>query len=165
MPTYQTLVRTHQGGTTIEVASGGTLDLSGQAEVESGGTLRIKSGGRGAIDSGGSLVAPSGAISVGGTGITNTFVDGVASGYKIARGTAVLAGGSAVVASGLTTAVVAVAGLRGTLSPGTLTQTISANIGASGTVTFYGWMITAPGTATLIASTGTETFNWFAVGT
>jgi len=90
---------------------------------------------------------------------------GVAAGYKIARGESALDGSNPTpIASGLATIVAVVATLKGSVAPGLGTSLITAVI--SGTsINFYGWKPTGATDPTLIASTGTESFYWIAVGT
>ena len=114
-----------------------------------------------------------------GTGTSSTFralasvtsaagVVGVAAGYKIARGETALDGSNPTpVATGLTTVVSFTATLKGTAAPGDSTSVLTADISGP-TVNVYAWKHTTGGAAgnpTLIASTGTETFYWTAVGT
>lgn len=100
------------------------------------------------------------------TGVALTGgVVGVAAGYKIARGEAALDGSNPTpVATGLTTVVAFVATLKGSAAPGIGTSVLTAVIsGATGNV--YAWKVTDATDPTLIASTGTESFYWIAVGT
>jgi predicted RecA/RadA family phage recombinase len=96
-----------------------------------------------------------------------TDVSGVATGYKIARGETALDGSNPTpVATGLTTVIAFTATLKGTAAPGVGTQHFSANIaGAAGNVDVYAWKPTSNADPTLIASAGTESFYWIAVGT
>lgn len=102
---------------------------------------------------------------VGGTGII-TYADGsfgargIGTAYKIARGSTAFDGSNpTTVATGLTTIVAVTATLLRTtaLSAGTAFVTHATASGAS--VDFYAWDITGA------ASTGTETFEWIAIGT
>ena len=89
----------------------------------------------------------------------------VASGYKIARGETALDGGNpTAVATGLTTVVAFTASLKGTAAPGIGTSVLTANISGA-TANVYAWKVTSAVDATLVASTGTESFYWVAVGT
>lgn len=91
-------------------------------------------------------------------------VSGVASGYKIARGQAALDGSNPTnVAHGLTTCVSFVAMLKGTAAPGDNTSVLTANINGAN-VDVYAWKNTGGTDPTLVASTGTESFYWIAVG-
>lgn len=94
-------------------------------------------------------------------------VAGVADGYKIARGETALDGGNPTpVATGLTTVIAFVATLKGTAAPGVGTSVLTANIaGAAGNVDVYAWKPTSNSDPTLVASTGTESFYWTAIGT
>ena len=91
-------------------------------------------------------------------------VGGVAAGYKIARGEIALDGSNPTpVATGLTTVVSFHAMLKGTAAPGDSTSVLSADISGA-TVNVYAWK--TDGTdPTFIASTGTETIYWSAIGT
>lgn len=92
---------------------------------------------------------------------------GVAAGYKIARGETALDGSNpTAVDTGLATVIGFVAMLKGTAAPGVGTCCLTANIaGAAGNVNVYAWKPTGAGDCTLIASTGTESFYWVAIGT
>lgn len=95
-------------------------------------------------------------------------VAGAAAGYKIARGGGVALDGSnpTPVATGLTTIVAAFVQLRGTAAPGDNTSVLTTDFtGSDGTLNVYAWKNTSGSDPTLVASTGTETFDWFAVGT
>lgn len=99
--------------------------------------------------------------------VTNA-VAGVSSGYKIARGSTALDGSNPTpVTTGLATVVSATVTLRGSSAPGVGTSVLTqANTNwGTGALSVYAWKVTGAGDATLIASTGTETFDWVAVGT
>ena len=99
-----------------------------------------------------------------GTIVGNPVV-GVAASYKIARGETALDGGNPTpVATGLTTVVAFVATLKGTAAPGVGTSVLTYDISGA-TVNVYAWKPTSSSNPTLIASTGTESFGWIAVGT
>jgi len=68
------------------------------------------------------------------------------------------------VATGLTTVVAFVATLKGTAAPGDSTSVLTADISGA-TVSVYAWKNTSGSDPTLVASTGTESFYWIAVGT
>ena len=92
-------------------------------------------------------------------------VAGVASGYKIARGETALDGSNPTpVATGLTTVVAFVATLKGTAAPGVSTSVLTYDISGA-TVNVYAWKPTSTSVPTLVASTGTESFGWIAIGT
>lgn len=99
-----------------------------------------------------------------------TPVAGVAAGYKLARSAApVSLDGSnpTTVASGLTSIVAAFAQLAGSAAPGASTIVLTCVINSTD-IDVYAWKVTtggASGNPTLVASGGTETFNWFAIGT
>lgn len=103
------------------------------------------------VDIGGSLAAGS--------------VAGVASGYKLARGEGTLDGSNPTpIASGLATIIAAVVTLKGSAAPGVGTSVLTALI--SGTnINVYAWKPTSSSDTTLVASTGTESFYWIAIGT
>ncbi len=102
------------------------------------------------------------ATTLGGSGVT---VGGVAAGYLIARGATALDGSNPTpVVTGLTTVVGFAATLQGSAAPGVGTSVLTHTI-SSGTVSVYAWKPTSNADPTLIASTGTETFSWVAVGT
>lgn len=93
------------------------------------------------------------------------YVAGVAAGYKVARGETALDGSNPTpVAHGLTTCIAFTATIKGTAAPGVGTSILTANINGAN-VDVYAWKVTANNDTTLIASTGTETFYWIAVGT
>ena len=94
-------------------------------------------------------------------------VVGVATGYKLARSAAPVAldgSNPTSVAHGLTTCLSAHVSLAGSAAPGLSTSTLTVVINGAN-LDVYGWKPTGAGDTTLIASTGTETFNWIAVGT
>lgn len=107
-------------------------------------------------------------LSINGSNVTSVEaggVIGVASGYKLARGTTALDGSNPTpVATGLTTVVSFVAMLAGTAAPGDNTSVLTYDISGS-TVNVYAWKNTGGNDPTLVASTGTETFAWIAIGT
>ena len=67
------------------------------------------------------------------------------------------------VVTGLTTIVSFVAILKGSAAPGVGTSSLTATV-SGGTASVYAWKVTGAGDTTLIASTGTESFYWVAVG-
>lgn len=99
---------------------------------------------------------------------THKLAAGVAAGYAIARGSTALDGSNPTpVTTGLSTVVSATVTLRGSSAPGVGTSVLTqANTNwGTGALSVYAWKVTGAGDATLIASTGTETFDWIAVGT
>lgn len=91
-------------------------------------------------------------------------VAGAASGYALARGEAALDGGNpTTVASGLATIIAAVATLKGTATPGDSTAVLTVNINGTN-IDVYAWKTNGTD-PTFIASTGTESFYWIAIGT
>ena len=125
--------------------------IGGEIDIVSGGALKIAG-----VDKTAALAA---AVATPGAG--------VAAGYKIARGETALDGSNPTpVATGLATVVAFVPILKGTAAPGVGTQNLTANIaGAAGNVDVYAWKPTSNADPTLIASTGTESFYWVAIGT
>lgn len=119
------------------------------------------------VQSGAQLVLETGAkLYVGGSDLTNA-VAGAASGYAIARSaTPVALDGSnpTSVAHGLTTCVAAFVQLVGSAAPGDSTSVLTCVINGAN-IDVYAWQNTGGTDPTLVASTGTETFSWFAVGT
>lgn len=95
-------------------------------------------------------------------------VGGVAAGYAIARGVTALDGSNPTpVTTGLTTVVSMVVSLESASAPGVGTSilTVDETNYATGAGAVYAWKVTGAGDTTLIASTGTENFQWIAVGT
>ncbi len=89
-------------------------------------------------------------------------------GLRIATGAAAaLDGGNPTpIATGLSTIVAAGVQLRGTAAPGDNTSVLTTDYtGADGTLNVYAWKNTGGTDPTLVASTGTETFDWWAIGT
>lgn len=144
---YQPKVYREQGGDRQVVASGGSID------VESGGELDVEAGG---------------ALKIAGTDVAAVLaaaVAGVAAGYKVARGETALDGSNPTdIATGLTTIVAAAVALKGTSAPGLGTSVVTYATSA-GTLSVYAWKPTDATDPTLIASTGTETVGWIAIGT
>ncbi len=98
----------------------------------------------------------------------NAAIAGIAAGYKIARGGGAALDGSnpTPIATGLATIVAAVVQLRGTAAPGDNTSVLTTDFtGSDGTLNVYAWKNTGGTDPTLVASTGTETFDWIAIGT
>lgn len=100
-------------------------------------------------------------------GMPGPTVLGVAGSYKVARGSSALDGSNPTsIATGLTTIVAAVATLKGTSAPGDNTSILSVNYtGSDGQLDVYAWKNTGGTDPTLVASTGTENFDWIAIGT
>jgi hypothetical protein len=96
---------------------------------------------------------------------SSSAVAGVAAGYAVARGETALDGSNPTpVATGLATVIAAVATLKGTAAPGVGTSVLTTSISGA-TVNVYAWKVTSNADPTLIASTGTESFYWTAIGT
>lgn len=110
-------------------------------------------------------------IKIGGTPLTGTagtdianVVIGVASGYKVARGSSI-GTDTIVAATGLTTITgfaLSTVGSTGTKVNAALTNTGSASVG---NLTISRWKATGASTTTLIASTVAGTVSWVAIGT
>lgn len=133
------------------------------------GVVQVRQDGNLAVPTGAHIDIESGAnLKIAGTNVTTALATApaaVAAGYKIARGETALDGSNPTpVATGLTTVIAFTATLKGTAAPGVGTSILTANI--SGTdVNVYAWKVTGAGDTTLIASTGTESFYWTAIGT
>lgn len=114
----------------------------------------------------GTILLNDGTVTASNTAINN-LVQGTTSGWKVNRGTIALDGSNPTpVATGLTTVEAFSAQLTGTAAPGLNTSLLTYNTTVTGgTVNVYAWKVTGAGDTTLIASTGTETFAWIAVGT
>jgi hypothetical protein len=122
--------------------------IGGEIDIVTGGKLKIN----------GSDVT---------AGVGGANVGGVASGYLIARSAAPVAldgSNPTSVAHGLGTCVAAFVQLVGSAAPGDSTSVLTCVINGAN-IDVYGWKNTGGTDPTLVASTGTETFNWFAVGT
>jgi len=140
--THSQKVYRKQGANELVVASGGSID------IETGGAFKI---------AGVDVTA-----TAGGAGVA-----GAAAGYKISRSAAPVAldgTNPTSVAHGLTTCVAAFAQLAGSVAPGDSTRVLTVVINGAN-LDIYGWMPISGTDPTLVASTGTETFSWFAVGT
>lgn len=138
-PAVNTLNYTEQGGARTVIG--------GEIDIVTGGTIKVNG-----VDK---------TLAVAGSGVA-----GVAAGYLVARGETALDGSNPTpVATGLTTVIAFMATLKGTAAPADSTSVLSANIaGAAGNVDVYGWKNTAGTDPTLVASTGTESFYWIAIG-
>lgn len=101
-------------------------------------------------------------------GVTNAnAVVGVAAGKKLAFSAAPVAldgSNPTSVAHGLTTCASACAQLVGSAAPGDNTSVLTCVI-TGANIDVYAWKNTGGTDPTLVASTGTETFNWIAAGT
>lgn len=108
----------------------------------------------------------SGVLTQGAASLANAIV-GVAAGYKVARSAAPVAldgSNPTSVAHGLTTCVSAQVQQVGSVAPGLSTSNLTCVINGAN-IDVYAWKPTSVTDPTQIASTGTETFNWIAVGT
>lgn len=96
---------------------------------------------------------------------STTPVNGVGTGYKIARGETALDGTNPTpAATGLTTIVACTTTIKLATSPGVSTSVVTYGV-SDGTLNLYGWKVTAVDDATLVASDGTQTIGWVCVGT
>ena len=85
-------------------------------------------------------------------------------GFRVHCGTGTLDGTNPTpITHGLGTCIAFTATLVKTSAPGVGTSILTANIN-SAVVDVYAWKVTGAGDTTLIASTGSETFYWIAVG-
>lgn len=85
--------------------------------------------------------------------------------YKIVGGATALDGSNPTpITTGLTTVVGFAAVLQGSSAPAVGTSILTHTI-SGGTVSVYAWKPTSNSDPTLIASTGTETVSWVAIGT
>lgn len=96
----------------------------------------------------------------------NNLAQGVAAGYKLARGQLTLDGSNPTpAATGLATIVNCTASYQGTAAPGLDPTALSVNPNGTN-LDVYAWKPTAAGDATLIASTNaTAIVSWMCVGT
>ena len=139
--TFQAKIYKTQGGDKLVVAAGGVMDFEAGTGLTIAGTDR--------------------------TAALATAPAGVAAGYKVSRGEIALGGTNpTAVATGLSMVIAFTATLKGTAAPGVGTSVLTANIaGAAGNTNVYAWNPTSNADPTLIASTGTESFYWIAIGT
>lgn len=143
--------------------------MSAQSDTQNAKVGVEQGGARGFVKSGGEFdIEAGGALKIAGTDVTAALATApaaVAAGYKIARGEAALDGSNPTpVTTGLTTIVAAVVALKGTTAPGVGTSVVTYGV-SSGTLNLYGWKPTSNADPTLIASAGTETVGWIAIGT
>lgn len=109
-------------------------------------------------------------LSINGTALTptaaqfNLVVQGIAAGYKLARGTQI-ATASKAIATGLTTITgYAVSAIGNTATKANAAVAVSA-AASSGTLTVYRWKHTGATTVTLLAATAAGTVSYVAIGT
>ena len=100
----------------------------------------------------------------------NLLAQGVAAGYKIARGTATIDAASKDIVTGLTTVIGAVVSLVGDPSMTHISSTVTvgdqAGAPASGSIRIKSWKPTATNDVTPIAATSTfANVAWVAIGT
>lgn len=133
-------------------------------EVQGGDAIVFASGSELILETGAKLIIADGDVT---STVTPGTVAGAASGYKLARSAApVSLDGSnpTSFAHGLTTCVAVVVQLVGSAAPGDSTSVLTAVINGDN-IDVYAWKPISGTDPTLVASTGTETFNWIAVGT
>jgi hypothetical protein len=112
-----------------------------------------------------------GKLTINGSDVTSSVatggIAGVAAGYKLARGSTALGGSNpTTVVTGLATVVAFVCSIDLAVAPGDSTSVLTSHNNATpGSVDVYAWKNTGGTDPTLVASTGTETFNWIAIGT
>ena len=116
------------------------------------------------VDSSGYLVTSKGLT---GLKIGSDFVTRPPVGQqKMTGGTTALGGTNpTAVATGLTTVTYFACALQGTTAPGVGTSVLTVGAKSGASVNVYAWKVTSNANPTLIASTGTENFDWVAVGT
>lgn len=87
-------------------------------------------------------------------------------GLKIMGGSQALDGSNPTsVVTGLTTVLACAVTLRGSSAPGDNTSVLTTSDNATpGTIDVYAWKNTGGSDPTLVASTGTDTFDWIAIG-
>ena len=129
---------------------------------------------RGTLNMGTDLVSPSASelAAINGMTVTatqlNLLAQGVAGGYKIARGVAAITGSGTVV-TGLTTCVAVIATAQDDLDGDTL-QGVSATIGdqagtpAAGSIILKCWKVTSDADATMVAASAAKNVNWLTIG-
>lgn len=106
-----------------------------------------------------------------GTNLSSTWIplaNGNATVRRFAGGVSALDGANPTpVVTGLATVVAATVTLDGTAAPGVGTSvlTVASTNYATGALAVYGWKPTSNADTTLIASAGTDAFEWLAVGT
>lgn len=127
------------------------------------GTTRTVADTDGNLYQGGTLLTPTAAQ-------MNLLLQGVAAGYKLARGTVTPTSGSHTVATGLATVVAAVACLKG--APTLTHMFVAADIGdqagapAAGSILIKSYKPTTSGDVTPIAATTPwSAVDWIAIGT
>ena len=143
-----------QGGAAWHLGSGCTYT------VESGGVLNVASGG--ALK----IAGTDKTASIAGLPATTNYAVGVASGYKIARGTITLDGTNpSSAAHGLTTVVACTITDVRTTAPGADPTAFTYTI-ATTNIDVYAWKPTAQADTALVASTDADdVIAWICVGT
>ena len=190
--TYSPKVYRKNGGDTLVVAAGGAIEIEPGGTITSNGVDLMEEldalNGLDATELGylngvvaGTVVADKAVVAgtgkvvdelditllkVGGVTKTNVLI-GAAAGYKLARSASPVAldgSNPTSVAHGLTTAVACGVSFSGTAAPGLSTSTLAVAINGAN-LDVYAWKPTGAGDTTLVASTGTESFHWWAIGT
>jgi hypothetical protein len=165
--TYQPKVYRQQGGDRQVVASGGSLDVEsgGEIDIETGGALKL---------AGVSVTADAGELNkldgvTLATAALNALVQGVAGGYKVARGQATTGTASDTVVTGLATVVAVLATMDDDPVDGAMF--VTASIGnqsgapAAGSVLIKTWKCTDADSTLIAATTFSLKVNWIAIGT
>ena len=92
-----------------------------------------------------------------------------ASNLRMEAGSVALDGTNPTVVTTTFTAITACyAGMQDSVAPGlgtSIITTVKANVAEASTISIYAWKPTTSDDVTVIASTGTETVDWWAVGT
>src|SRR5689334_22074964 len=96
------------------------------------------------------------------TDLLNGSLQGVCDGYKVARGNGTLDGSNpTTIVTGLATVVAFFTQLKGSSAPGDNTSVLTTNPNSTaGSIDVYAWKNTSGTDPSLVASTGTETFDW-----
>lgn len=143
---------TLEAGQKVYARKANTSAFTEAISVDSNGVLQLGAGLSG--------VTATGTLKLG----TANVALGASAGLKINGGEAALDGSNPTpVAHGLTTCTGFIATLKGTAAPGDNTSVLTANINGAN-VDVYAWKNTGGTDPTLVASTGTESFYWLAIG-
>lgn len=95
----------------------------------------------------------------------NLLAQGVAAGYKVARGETALDGsGSTTAATGLATIVACTVTMKSASSPVVSTSVLTYDV-STADLLIYPWKVTSTIDNTLVASDGTQTVGWVCIGT
>ena len=82
---------------------------------------------------------------------------------KIVAGEGTLSSGSVAIVTGLSTILSAIVTLKDASAPGVTTSVVTYGI-SGGTVTVYGWKVTASGNATLVAASDADVVSYVIAG-